>query len=129
MFKGAIIVGLGGFLGSVARYLSSQLIHKFFNTNFPLGTLIVNLVGCLLIGLLLGLFEKGSLISSDLRLFLTVGFCGGFTTFSTFSNDSVNLVNDTEVLYLMLYMGLSIFAGISFTFIGKNLANYMWSWK
>lgn len=129
MLKGAIIVGLGGFLGSVARYISSQFIHKIFSTNFPLGTLIINLIGCFLIGFLLGLFEKGSLISSDLRLFLTVGFCGGFTTFSTFSNDTVNLVNDTEVLYLMLYMGLSIFAGISFTFIGKNLANYIWSFK
>ena len=127
MFKGAIIVGLGGFIGSVSRYLGSQLIHKIFNTSFPLGTLIVNLIGCFLIGLLLGLFEKGNLISSDVRLFLTVGFCGGFTTFSTFTSDSVNLINDSEVLYLMLYMGLSIFAGISFTFIGKYLANYIWS--
>ncbi len=127
MFRGALIVGIGGFLGSVTRYLTSQLIHKIFPTNFPLGTLIVNLAGCLLIGIIFGLFEKGSILSSDLRLFLTVGFCGGFTTFSTFSNDTINLVNDSEVLYLMIYMGISIFAGISFTYIGKGIANYIWS--
>ncbi|HQK41267.1 MAG TPA: fluoride efflux transporter CrcB [Flavobacterium alvei] len=129
MFKGALIVGFGGFLGSITRYLSSQLIHKYFSTNFPLGTLIVNLAGCLIIGIIFGLFEKGSILSSNLRLFLTVGFCGGFTTFSTFANDSINLINDSEVLYLMLYMGISIFAGISFTFIGKEIANYIWSIK
>ncbi len=73
MFKGALIVGLGGFLGSVTRYLSTQLIHRLISTNFSLGTLIINLTGCLLIGFIFGLFEKGNLISSDLRLFLTVG--------------------------------------------------------
>ena len=127
MFKGVFIVGIGGFIGTVARYLLSQFIQKYFNTAFPLGTLIINILGCLIIGLLFGMFERGSLISSELRLFLTVGFCGGFTTFSTFSNDSVNLINDGELLYLMLYMGLSIFAGISFTFLGKILADYLWS--
>jgi fluoride exporter len=127
MFKGVFIVGIGGFIGTVARYLLSQFIQKYFNTAFPLGTLIINILGCLIIGFLFGMFERGSLISSELRLFLTVGFCGGFTTFSTFSNDSVNLINDGELLYLMLYMGLSIFAGISFTFLGKILADYLWS--
>ncbi len=127
MFREAIIVGIGGFIGSVSRFLSSQLIHKFFSTNFPLGTLIINLAGCLLIGILLGLFEKGSLISSDLRLFLTVGFCGGFTTFSAFSNDSLNLFNDSEMLNLTLYIGFSIFAGLLLTFLGKYIANFIWS--
>jgi CrcB protein len=126
MFRAAIIVGIGGFLGSVLRFISTTFFQKVFGTTFPLGTLIVNLVGSLLIGFLLGLFERGSLISPDLRIFLTVGFCGGFTTFSTFTNDTVNLVNDNELLYLMLYMGLSIFAGISFTFIGKNLVSLIW---
>ncbi len=129
MLKGVIIVGIGGFLGSVSRYLLSQFIHRAINTNFPLGTLVINILGCFLIGLLFGLFERGSLISPNMRLFLTVGFCGGFTTFSTFSNDTVNLVNDSEVFYLFLYTGLSIFAGIGCTFLGKFLANYLWSLK
>lgn len=127
MFKGVFIAGLGGFLGTVARYLLSQFIQKYFNTIFPLGTLIINIIGCFIIGFLFGMFERGNLISPDLRLFLTVGFCGGFTTFSTFSNDSVNLINDGEILYLMLYTGISIFVGISFTFLGKILAEYFWS--
>ncbi len=129
MLRGIIIVGLGGFLGSVSRYLTTHYIHKLFDTNFPLGTLIVNILGCLFIGFILGLFEKGSIVSADLRLFLTVGFCGGFTTFSTFTNDSINLANETEIFYLMLYIGFSIFIGISSTFIGRILANYIWIWK
>ncbi|MEI6089214.1 MAG: fluoride efflux transporter CrcB [bacterium] len=129
MFKGVLIVGLGGFLGSASRYMLTQLIHKLFSTNFPLGTLLVNIVGCLIIGFLLGIFEKGSLISPQLWLFLTVGFCGGFTTFSTFSADSVNMINDREVFYLISYIGISVFAGISCTFLGKFLANYIWSLK
>jgi len=129
MYKGILIVGLGGFLGSSSRYMLTQLIHRLFITNFPLGTLLINIIGCFALGFLLGIFEKGSLISPELWLFLTVGFCGGFTTFSTFSADSLNLINDREILYLILYMGLSIFVGISCTFIGKIIGNYIWSLK
>ncbi len=127
MLKAAIIVGLGGFLGSIARFLTSQLLQRYLATYFPIGTLIVNLLGCLLIGILFGFFEKGNLMSPELRLFLTVGFCGGFTTFSAFAIDSVNLINDSEILYLMLYTGISIFAGIAFTFLGKSLVSYFWN--
>lgn len=125
MFKGAMIVGIGGFIGSVARYLLSDWVHKTFDTNFPLGTLIINIVGCLLIGFILGLFEREALISTELRLFLTVGFCGGFTTFSTFSNDSLNLAGDSQMLLTGLYIGLSVFAGIAFTFFGKYLSGFV----
>lgn len=127
MFKTAFIVGCGGFLGTVTRYISSQLLHKYFLTNFPIGTLIVNLVGCFLIGVFFGLFEKGDLISSNTRLFLTVGFCGGFTTFSAFSNDSMNLIDEREFANLIIYTSTSVFAGLIMTYLGKNLVNYIWS--
>ncbi|TAL67602.1 MAG: fluoride efflux transporter CrcB [Bacteroidetes bacterium] len=127
MLKNTLLVGFGGFIGSVLRYLTTLFVHKIIITNFPLGTLIINLIGCFIIGIFYGLFDKGNLLSPNLRIFLSVGLCGGFTTFSNFSNDTINLVNDSELLYLMLYMGLSIFAGISMTFLGKSIINYLWS--
>jgi CrcB protein len=127
MFRMAIIVGVGGFIGTVVRYFTSNLIHKLFPTNFPLGTLVVNLAGCLLIGVIIGLFEKGSILSLELRLFLTVGFCGGFTTFSAFLNDTINLASESEMLSLAFYTGISIFAGIACTFLGKGIVNYFFT--
>lgn len=126
MLKGAIFVGIGGFIGSIARYITTVLVHKIFPTTFPLGTLIVNLVGCFLIGIILGIFEKGEVLSPEMRLFLSVGFCGGLTTFSTFTNDTINLINDREVLFLTFYMGVSVFLGISLTLFGKTVVNYIW---
>ncbi len=126
MLKGVLLAGIGGFIGSITRYVTTVFVHKIFPTNFPLGTLIVNLVGCFLIGIILGLFEKGEVLSPEMRLMLSVGFCGGLTTFSTFTNDTINLINDREVLFLMLYMGVSIFLGISLTLLGKTVVNYIW---
>ncbi|MCX6148179.1 MAG: fluoride efflux transporter CrcB [Candidatus Kapabacteria bacterium] len=126
MLKEALIVGLGGFIGSASRFLLSQFINKYFNITYPLGTLIINLFGCFLIGIILGLFEKENIISPNLNLFLTVGICGGFTTFSTFSNDSLILFNESDYLGLTFYMGISIFFGILLTFVGRHLVNYLW---
>jgi CrcB protein len=125
MLKGALIVGLGGFIGSASRFLLSQFINKYFNTTYPLGTLIINLLGCFLIGIILGLFEKENFISPNLNLFLAVGICGGFTTFSTFSNDSLILFTESDYLGLTFYMGISVFFGILLTFVGRHLINYL----
>jgi CrcB protein len=85
---------------------------------FPLGTFTVNILGCLLIGLIYGLSEKSPAITMGWRLFLAVGFCGGFTTFSTFANENLALLRDGEFFYFFLYTGLSVVLGITATFLG-----------
>ncbi len=93
MVKEILYIGAGGFIGSVLRYLISQLM-KQTGDGFPWGTLVVNLLGCLLIGILGGLISRNGNLSHNLALFLTVGLCGGFTTFSTFSKEALLLVRD-----------------------------------
>jgi len=118
MFKMIIIAGAGGFLGTVFRFLASRYFQNLASTSFPLGTFIVNIVGCLLIGMFYALAEKGDILSAEWRIFLTVGFCGGFTTFSTFTGDNLALLRDGNFLYFSLYTGLSVFLGLLATWFG-----------
>ena len=116
-----LFVGIGGFLGSVARYYSSQFMNIYFPSSFPLGTFIVNMVGCLLIGVIFGFSEKGNMLSPEWRIFLATGFCGGFTTFSTFSYENLNLLRDGEYFYVGAYVSASVVFGLLATFIGFSL--------
>jgi fluoride exporter len=116
-----LLVGVGGFIGSVLRYYISQFFAKYFSTTFPLGTLTVNLAGCLLIGILYGLSERGSVLTPEWRLFLATGFCGGFTTFSTFSYESIRLMQDGEFLNFSLYIILSVLTGFAATYLGMTI--------
>src|SRR5437763_14248245 len=116
-----LIVGTGGFIGSAARYLSQQIVSKFFPVVFPLGTLSINVLGCFLIGIIYALSERGNILTPEWRSFLATGFCGGFTTFSTFSLESLNLMKDGEFFYLALYVCLSVILGFAATYFGSAL--------
>ena len=121
MSRIVIIIGIGGFIGSVARYLTQQLFQKHFPSSFPYGTMWVNIAGCFLIGVIYGLSEKGSILTPEWRLFLATGFCGGFTTFSTFAFENIGLLRDGEYFYAAVYTSVSVFAGLIAAFLGTSL--------
>ena len=121
MTKMFFIVGMGSFIGGGMRYLTQQLVAKQFSAPFPYGTLIVNILGCFLIGIIFSLSEKANLLSTEMRLFLATGFCGGFTTFSTFSLENYGMLRDGEYYYVFAYTGLSVFVGFLATYMGIQL--------
>lgn len=118
MDRSILLVGIGGFLGSVARYLAAVLFAGQISSSFPFATLAVNITGCFLIGVLFALSDRGNILTPEWRVFLTTGFCGGFTTFSTFSYESIRLMQDGEFLYLALSVLLSVIVGFTATYLG-----------
>jgi CrcB protein len=119
MLRLILLIGTGSFIGGVARYLASRLIQNYALSTFPYGTFIVNITGCFLIGLFYGLSEKGNIINAEWRMFLTVGFCGGFTTFSTFANDNISLLKESEFFYFAIYTSLSVLLGLLAVYLGN----------
>ena len=118
MIKNLLLIGAGGFLGSVARYLLSRLNTHVEWLSIPVGTLLVNVLGSLLIGFLIGISEKSPLMTFELRMFLMVGLCGGFTTFSSFTGENLMLMRNGQFLPLFLYTGLSILLGFTAVYLG-----------
>ncbi len=112
-----LLIGIGGFLGAVSRYLLSIFIHNKILSTYPYGTLTVNILGCLLIGMVYAMSDKGAL-SVEWRLFLATGLLGGFTTFSSFSNETVSMLRDGEYLFAFSYVTASVILGIVATFGG-----------
>lgn len=119
--KSILLVGIGGAFGSMLRYLSALLTNRYWNNSFPLGTFAVNIIGCILIGILVALAEKQNIINNDLKLLLITGFCGGFTTFSTFSLENIQLINTGNYTLLILNILLSVSLGVLGVWIGLNI--------
>ena len=120
LIKTILAVGAGSFLGGAGRYLVS-LTMKGISKGFPWATLTVNLAGCFLIGLLWGVFSKNAIEGSNWALFLTVGLCGGFTTFSTFSKEALVMLQGGNVLGFAGYVAISVIAGIALVAFGYYL--------
>lgn len=122
MLKTALIIALGGGLGSILRYFTSVLVSKYWSSNFPLATFIVNSIGCLLIGFIIGLLEKNQLSDSRLKWFLVTGICGGLTTFSAFGMENYNLFQNNNSLLAFVYIAMSIVIGLLAIWFGIFLS-------
>ncbi|MEO2053498.1 fluoride efflux transporter CrcB [Flagellimonas beolgyonensis] len=119
--KQAFLVFLGGGFGSVLRFLISKPMNAL-SQNFFVGTFLVNIIGCLLIGLVLGLSSKGNVLSYNNTLFLATGFCGGFTTFSAFAFEKHHFLKNGDFLNLAIYMVSSIIVGVLAVILGLWLS-------
>ncbi len=120
--RAIILVGIGGGLGSILRYLTSMFVSKHFPAAFPFGTLAVNMIGCLIIGILLGCFERQQLTNPDLKFLFVTGFCGGYTTFSAFASENINLFQSGNSLIAFLYIATSVLIGLFSVWLGLSLA-------
>lgn len=118
MLRTILLVGSGGFIGSVMRYLVQYYMEKNLVSTFPWGTLIANVAGSLIIGMVFALAEKGNLMSAEWRIFLAVGICGGFTTFSSFAYNNFTMINDKAWGSLLLNVGGNLFLGILAVYLG-----------
>ena len=121
IIKNILAVGAGSFVGGAARYLVS-LGMKGIGKGFPWATLAVNLVGCLMIGLLWGLLSRNAAENTSWGLFLTVGLCGGFTTFSTFSKEAIAMLQTGQMWGFASYIAISVLAGIALVALGYYIA-------
>lgn len=123
MLRSLLLVGLGGAIGSMARYGISHIINTLYTKPFPLATFIINIVGCFLIGLLFGYVQKNSSQQSDVWLVLATGFCGGFTTFSAFALENVNMLKGQLNITALLYIVASVVVGILLCRVGITLSS------
>ena len=123
MIKNILLVGAGGFIGSVSRYLTglafAELVHPF-----PFGTFIINIIGSLAIGIVYGIADRSGYLSQWWILFLATGFCGGFTTFSTFAHENLRLLQAGEYFLFGLYTGGSILLGILAVLAGIAITKF-----
>jgi CrcB protein len=122
-----LLIGAGGFIGSVLRYVVSGSVQTLSQSiAFPYGTLAVNILGCFCIGFLSELADARALMSTDTRAFLVVGILGGFTTFSAFGNETMNLIRDGEAALALMNVGAQVLLGLGAVWLGYTLAYVIW---
>ncbi|RAV97745.1 fluoride efflux transporter CrcB [Pseudochryseolinea flava] len=124
-FANMMIVGLGGFIGSVARFAAVRSIDQRINSLVPYGTLIVNIVGSLILGIIVGFFMRKTGLSDQWKLFLGTGFCGGFTTFSAFAWENVNLISSKMLPLSLFYISISLILGLLAVVFGIWLSRFL----
>lgn len=123
MIKHVLLVGIGGFIGSVARYLSAVIVYKFCDpVNFPFATLFVNFVGCFIIGMAGDLLSPSRPPHPDLRIFLIVGILGGFTTYSAFGYETLTLIRETRIMAALFNIIVHIILGLIAVWLGTLAA-------
>ena len=125
MIKNLLLVAVGGGVGSMARYLCQKWVSENHANPFPWGTFLVNLAGCFFIGIVYAAAEKTTFISPQIRLLLITGFCGGFTTFSTFAFENMNLIRGNDSLYFLTYAVASVVLGIGAVFAGIAIMKFL----
>lgn len=118
-----VFVGSG--IGGVVRYWGSNFVYKFLSPTFPYGTLLVNILGSFIIGIVMYYLDARELISQELRIFLTVGFCGGLTTFSTFSYETINFLKEKEFLFAGVNIGLNLLITLIAVFLAYKLSKLL----
>lgn len=114
-----LCVGIGGFIGAIVRYIVSLYTSKIFLSKVPIGTLIVNVLGGFLIGIIMGINIKTDLISPNIKLFLTTGIMGGLTTFSTFSYETIILIEGGNFIFAIINIILNLLLSLGGVYIGK----------
>ena len=123
--KELLLVFFGGGLGSTVRFSLGRWVNALHNHHFPWGTLVVNVVACFILGFVIGLADHKQVISASSRLFWTVGFCGGFSTFSAFSNETLYLIQSGFTISLILYISLSLLLCVAAIFGGLYLGEHV----
>ena len=125
--KNLLFVFLGGGVGAAARYWLSGAVYDWLPSTFPYGNLVVNVSGCLLIGILMAVMQDRFLVDPSLRVFLVIGILGGFTTFSSFSYETIALAQDREYLHASVNIMATVFGCLAATLVGQRLAEYFLS--
>jgi CrcB protein len=122
-----LLIGVGGFIGSILRYLTSGYVQQASKSiDFPYGTLVVNVLGCFIIGFLAQLAEDRGVFTNQSRLFVFTGFLGGFTTFSSFGNETLNLARDSQMINAFANVGANVVLGLLAVWLGRTVSYLIW---
>ncbi len=122
-----VLIGIGGFIGSIMRYLISGWTQRLLDSiDFPYGTLAVNILGCVLIGMVMRMEEIHSVLSAEMRLFMTIGILGAFTTFSTFGHETLSLINDRRLFIAFVNISAHIGFGLISVLFGRIFISFLW---